>query len=443
MPEINPTIELDSSVFDDHDASSDEDAAVLKVIGVGGGGGNAVNNMIQRNLKGVDFITANTDKQALKNNLAKIRLQVGRETTRGKGAGANPEKGRKSFEENIDEIKEHLKGADMIFVTAGMGGGTGTGGAPIVAAVGRDIGALVVAIVTKPFLWEGGKRMAIAEEGIERLRENVDALIVIPNQKLLDVIEKDKGFLASFAFADEVLYNATKGIADIISTIGIVNVDFADVKTVMENKGEALMGIGVARGENRAAEATQAALNSPLLDGISVAGSEGVLININAGSDLQMQEVAEVVSNVEAAAGSQALIIHGVVVDPEPKEEFSVTVVATGFNSTKRNEKKSRGFSGQGALFGNDREDSGKKRKEGYDIGGKKIFSNGGAGTGSTRRFFSQSPKGRENLKELDDPAFRRRQIEDSPDEINRRESRSGNSSKNPEGAAFLRRIMD
>lgn len=306
--------------------------ATIKVIGVGGGGGNAINNMIAGGLEGVDFIAANTDKQALDHNLADIKIQVGIETTRGLGAGADPEVGKKSVMENTDEMKKYLESSDMVFVTGGMGGGTGTGGAPIIAKIAKELGALVVGIVTKPFNWEGRKRTAIAEQGISELREHVDALICIPNQKLLDIIDKNTSFGEAFRKVDEVLYNATKGIADIISRHGVVNVDFADVKTVMKGMGDALMGIGTASGEHRATEATQNALNSPLLDGISISGAKGVLVNISGGSDMTMHEVAEAVGIVEQAAGDNANLIHGVVYGPEDSDEITVTVVATGFN---------------------------------------------------------------------------------------------------------------
>jgi len=237
--------------------TSPPQGAKIKVIGVGGGGGNAINNMIQRGLKGVDFIAANTDKQALDHNLAPANIQLGVETTRGLGAGADPEIGRKSVEESTNQIREVLEGSDMIFVTSGMGGGTGTGGAPLIAKIGQDIGALIVAIVTRPFLWEGRKRGYVADLGIKELRQYVDALIVIPNQRLLDIIDKQTTFGDAFRKVDEVLYNATKGISDIISNHGVINVDFADVKTVMRGMGDALMGIGTASGEHRAVEATR------------------------------------------------------------------------------------------------------------------------------------------------------------------------------------------
>lgn len=312
------------------------EGAKLKVIGVGGGGGNAINNMIKRGLRGVEFIAANTDIQALNHNLAEKTIQIGVGITKGLGAGADPEVGRKSVEEAADEIRSSLKGADMIFVTGGMGGGTGTGGAPAIAQIGKELGALVVAIVTKPFAWEGKKRIMIAEHGIAELRKSVDALIIIPNQKLLEIIDQKTSFMEAFLKVDEVLYNATRGISDIISRHGVVNVDFADVRTVMKGMGDALMGIGIAKGEHRAVEAAQNALNSPLLDGISISGAQGVLVNITGGADLTMHEVAEAVSIVEEASGGNAMVIHGVVNEDEPREELMITVVATGFKKQEQ-----------------------------------------------------------------------------------------------------------
>jgi cell division protein FtsZ len=312
-------------------ATNDFEGAKIRVIGIGGGGGNAINNMIKGGLEGVDFIAANTDKQALDHNLAKVKIQIGKDATRGLGAGAKPELGKKAAEESNNDLKEILKGSDMIFVTAGMGGGTGTGATPIIAKIAKEMGSLVVAIVTKPFVWEGKKRSDSAEIGIAELRENVDALIVIPNQRLLDIIDDKTSFTEAFKQVDDVLFNATRGISDIISCHGIINVDFADVKTVMSGMGDALMGIGMAVGKDRAAIATQKALNSPLLGGISIAGSKGVLVNITGGKDLTMHEIAAAVSIVEQAAGDDANLIHGVVTDSNLTDEIMVTVVATGF----------------------------------------------------------------------------------------------------------------
>ena len=323
-------IELDTTSF-----TSD---ARIRVVGVGGGGGNAVRTMIARGLDGVEFIAANTDRQALMNNPAGIKLQLGQDATRGLGAGADPSKGRASVEESIEDVYDALQGSDMIFVTAGMGGGTGTGAAPVIARVGRELGALVVGSVTKPFAYESKRRMSIAENGIKDLREHVDALIVIPNQRILTVVDKDVTFANALAMVDTVLYNATKGIADIISGVGYVNVDFADVRTVMAGMGDALMGIGTAGGEHRAIEAAQNALNSPILEGMSIYGAQGLLVNITGGQSMTMFEVSEAVSAIEKAAGDEVNLIHGVVIDESMEDEISITVVATGFR--RQDEKK-------------------------------------------------------------------------------------------------------
>lgn len=322
-----PSIELDST--------NELQGAKLKVIGVGGGGGNAVNNMISTGLNGVGFVAANTDNQALERNQASVKIQLGNEITRGLGAGGDNETGSLAAEESSNDIKQAISDSDMVFVTAGMGGGTGTGGAPVIAKLAKDAGALVVGIVTKPFTFEGKKRIRTADNGISKLREEVDALIVIPNQRLLEIIDKNTSFKEAFKKVDEVLYNATRGISDIIGKHGIVNVDFADVRAVMKGMGDALMGIGIASGEDRARLATENALNSPLLDGVSIKGAKGVLVNITGGSNMGMMEIAEAVSIIEDAAGDEANIIHGVVENSDMNEEIMVTVVATGFNSAK------------------------------------------------------------------------------------------------------------
>ncbi|GIV53218.1 MAG: cell division protein FtsZ [Candidatus Kapaibacterium sp.] len=318
--------------------------ACIRVVGVGGGGSNAVNSMIRRGLTGVDFIVANTDAQALASSPAPTKIQLGKQLTRGLGAGADPTVGQRAVEESIEEVREALQGSDMIFVTAGMGGGTGTGAAPVIAQLGRELGALVVGIVTKPFKWEARRRMQIALEGIELLRRQVDALIVIPNQRLMDIIEPTTSFIEAFQRVDDVLYNATRGIADIISGNGYVNVDFADVRTIMKNKGDAIMGIGSARGEFRAREAAINAINSPLLDGVSIAGAEGVLVNITAREDVSMAEVGEAVQTIEEAAGDQVNLIFGVVFNSDLEDTMMVTVVATGFNHMASTESRTTGI---------------------------------------------------------------------------------------------------
>lgn len=319
------------------DSSSLMSDARIRVVGVGGGGGNAVKTMISRGLDGVEFVAANTDRQALMNNPAGIKLQLGKEITRGLGAGADPKKGRAAVEESIADVHDSLAGSDMIFVTAGMGGGTGTGAAPVIARIGRELGALVVGIVTKPFGYESKRRMQVAENGIKELREHVDALIVIPNERILNVVDKNVTFADALAMVDTVLYNATKGIADIISGVGYVNVDFADVRTVMSGMGDALMGIGVASGEHRAIEAAQNALNSPILEGMSIYGAQGLLVNITGGHSMTMFEVSEAVSAIEKAAGDEVNLIHGVVIDERMDDQMAITVVATGF---RRSEEK-------------------------------------------------------------------------------------------------------
>ncbi len=306
--------------------------ARMKVVGVGGGGGNAVNRMIEEALAGVQFISVNTDAQALGTSRSDVKVQIGKKLTRGLGAGARPEIGRQAIEENRDEVLEHLQGADLVFVTCGMGGGTGTGAAPIIAQMAKDIGALTVGIVTKPFLFEGRKRMKQAEMGITELRRNVDTMIVVPNERLLAVVGKGIPFQDALKKADEVLLNATRGIASLITSAGIINVDFADVRTVMQNGGAALMGTGAASGENRALEAAQQAIASPLLDNVSINGASGVLINILGGDDLTLGEATQISEIIHDAVGDDAQIIFGAGNDPKLNGEIRVTVIATGFD---------------------------------------------------------------------------------------------------------------
>jgi cell division protein FtsZ len=305
-------------------------SAVIKVVGVGGGGGNAVKHMIASNVDGVDFICANTDAQALTDISSKTVLQLGSGVTKGLGAGANPDVGRQAALEDRDRIAEVLRGADMVFITAGMGGGTGTGGAPVVAEVAKELGILTVAVVTKPFPFEGKKRMAIAEQGIKELQEHVDSLITIPNEKLLAVLGKNTSLLTAFKATNDVLLGAVQGIADLIIRPGMINVDFADVRTVMSEMGAAMMGTGVARGENRAREAAEAAIRSPLLEDINLQGARGILVNITAGLDLSLGEFTEVGDTIEEFASDNATVVIGTVIDPEMRDELKVTVVATG-----------------------------------------------------------------------------------------------------------------
>lgn len=306
--------------------------ARMKVVGVGGGGGNAVNRMVEEHLMGVEFISVNTDAQALLTNKADIKVQIGKKLTRGLGAGARPEIGRQAIEENRDDAQEVLKGADLVFVTCGMGGGTGTGAAPMIGQLARDVGALAVGIITKPFLFEGRKRMKQAEIGIAEMRKHVDTMVVVPNENLLAVVGKNVPFQEALKKADEVLLHATHGISTLISVTGLVNVDFADVRTVMQNGGSALMGMGIARGEDRALEAAQQAISSPLLDNVSINGSSGVLVNITGGDDLTLGEVAQISEVIHEGAGDQAEIIFGAVQDAAMQGEIRVTVIATGFD---------------------------------------------------------------------------------------------------------------
>lgn len=317
-------------------------AAKVKVIGIGGGGNNALNTMISYQLSGVDFIAANTDAQALAENMAPIKLQLGENLTKGLGAGANPEVGRKAALEDVEKIREVLKGADMVFITAGLGGGTGTGGGPVIAEVAREMGALTVAIVTKPFYFEGKKRMKQAEEGLANLKMTADALITIPNQRLLSISGKSMTLIEAFKKADEVLYHAAKGISDIIVGHGIINLDFADVRTVMAETGMALMGTGIASGENRSVEAAQRAISSPLLEDITIEGARGLLINITGGENMTLSEINEATSLVQKEAHEDANVIWGMVVDKAMKEEIRVTVIATGFG--KKEEKRTSQF---------------------------------------------------------------------------------------------------
>ncbi|MDR2872396.1 MAG: cell division protein FtsZ [Xanthomonadaceae bacterium] len=306
--------------------------AMIKVIGVGGGGGNAVGHMINSNIEGVEFITANTDAQAIKNNGTKLQLQLGANVTKGLGAGANPEVGRQAALEDREQIMEALHGTDMVFITAGMGGGTGTGAAPVVAQLAKEMGILTVAIVTKPFPFEGRRRMQVALKGIEELSQHCDSLITIPNEKLITVLGRNATMVQAFRAANDVLQGAVQGIADLIVRPGLINVDFADVRTVMSEMGLAMMGSGSARGDDRAQAAAEAAIQNPLLDDVNLAGANGILVNITAGSDFTMAEFDEIGRTIESFASEDATVVIGTVLDPEMKDEVRVTVVATGLN---------------------------------------------------------------------------------------------------------------
>lgn len=374
--------------------------AVIKVIGIGGGGGNAVKHMIGNDVEGVEFICANTDAQALKDVEARTVLQLGNGITKGLGAGANPEIGRQAAMEDRDRIADVLNGADMVFITAGMGGGTGTGGAPVIAEIARELGILTVAVVTKPFPFEGRKRMALADEGIKQLKDRVDSLITIPNEKLLSVLGKTTSLLDAFKSANDVLLGAVQGIADLIIRPGMINVDFADVRTVMSEMGMAMMGSGHASGENRAREAAESAVRSPLLEDINLQGARGILVNITAGMDLSLGEFSEVGDTVEEFASNDATVVVGTVIDPEMKDEIRVTVVATGLDAGFKAEKpptkvvvdNTRGRDGRPDYAALDRPPA---------LRAKKAASTGGA----------SDPMDKE-MEYLDIPAFLRKQAD-------------------------------
>jgi cell division protein FtsZ len=321
----------------------EQPTARIKVIGIGGGGGNAVNRMIQSGIKGVEFMIANTDVQAMRHSLAPIKIQIGSKLTKGLGAGANPEVGKQAALEDTDRILEALSGADMIFITTGMGGGTGTGAAPIIASLAAELGALTVAVVTKPFGFEGKRRRVQAEQGIRALRDTVDTLITIPNERLLNFVERGTSLSDAFTMADDILRQAVQGISDLITVPGEINLDFADVKTIMHGMGMALMGTGVSSGEHRAVEAAQRAISSPLLEEASIEGAKGVLINVTGGPDLTLFEVHEAASIIQEAADEEANIIFGTVIDPLMKDEVKVTVIATGFDAATKGLLNTRG----------------------------------------------------------------------------------------------------
>lgn len=324
--------------------------ANIKVIGVGGGGSNAVNRMIDSGLQGVDFLVANTETQALENSKAEVKLQIGEKLTKGLGAGGNPEIGEQAAQESREEIVKSLQGADMVFVTAGMGGGTGTGAAPVVAECARELGALTVGVVTKPFTFEGKKRKSQAEGGVDMLTSKVDTIIVIPNDRLLQIVDKKTPLLSAFSTADDILRQGIKGISDLITVPGLINLDFADVKSIMSNQGEALMGIGVGEGENRAVDAAKMAINSPLLE-TSIDGAKGILLNITGSSDLSLFEINEAAEIISEAADPEANIIFGSVIDENLGDRIQITVVATGFGKQPKTSTTKSPF---GTIGGND-----------------------------------------------------------------------------------------
>ena len=399
-----------SSRFSFDDAANEE--AQICVVGVGGGGGNAINNMVDKGIRGgVEFIAVNTDAQALAENKASQKVQAGRTLTKGLGAGARPTVGAEAVEENSHEIEQALEGYDMVFITAGMGGGTGTGGAPVVASIARNMDILTVAVVTKPFACEGGRRMRTAEEGIELLRENVDTLIVIPNERLLDIVDDNTSLVEAFAEADEVLYNATRGISDLITVHGVINLDFADVKTTMKDGGTALMGSSTASGSDRAEKAAVQAISSPLLDGLTVAGATNVLVNITSGPSLGLREATRATEVIQSEAGEDVEVIFGTVIDESMGEEMRVTVIATGFQrGTDETVDSAEG-------------NTQRQQQQSQDQGGvrRTVPLDGGA---------SYRYKGEDNLRILDKPAYERRSA--PPRNEDAAEGDQGTSSSTP-----------
>ncbi len=378
--------------------------AIIKVIGVGGGGGNAVNHMVASSIEGVDFICANTDAQALKGSRVKTILQLGSGITKGLGAGANPLVGKQAAEEDRERIEEALAGADMVFITVGMGGGTGTGAAPVVAEVAKRLGVLTVAVVTKPFPFEGTKRRRVAEDGIAELAKHVDSLITIPNEKLLAVLGKDMTLLDAFRAANDILLNATRGIAELITRPGLINVDFADVKTVMSEMGVAMMGTGKASGLERAREAAEAAIRCPLLEDIDLAGAKGILVNITAGMSLTMGEFDEVGNTVRDFADDDATVVLGTVIDPELEDELRVTVVATGLGARRISVMRPSGEEPRVRLVPSDTDDS---RPDYAEMGSRPaIYRKASAAGGNTAESMDH------DLDYLDIPAFLRRQAD-------------------------------
>ncbi len=385
-------------------------SAVIKVIGVGGGGGNAVNHMVANIIEGVEFICANTDAQALRDVTARTVLQLGTNVTKGLGAGTNPEVGRKAAEEDRERIAEVLQGTDMLFITTGMGGGTGTGAAPIIAQVAKEMGILTVAVVTRPFPFEGRRRSQIADEGIRELGEYVDSLITITNEKLLTILGKDASLLSAFAKADDVLAGAVRGISDIIKRPGMINVDFADVKTVMSEMGMAMMGTGCASGPNRAREATEEAIRNPLLEDVNLHGARGILVNITAGPDLSLGEYAEVGSIIEEFASDEAMVKVGTVIDPDMRDELHVTVVATGLDAriekpVKVVDNSNRVSTATVAQTAPQLSDDGEVNYGQYDLPPAQRRASGGAAPAS-------KPSNHEEIDYLDIPAFLRRQAD-------------------------------
>jgi cell division protein FtsZ len=381
-----------------------QDNAKIKVIGVGGGGGNAINNMIMKGLHNVEYIALNTDNQALKQNEADITIQVGQALTNGLGAGARPEIGREAVEENRHEIEESIEGADMIFVTAGMGGGTGTGGAPIVANIAKRKGILTVGVVTTPFICEGKVRSRYATEGIAELKKNCDTVIVIPNERLLDISTEETSLKEAFDMANEVLYNATRGISDLILMPGLINLDFADVRTTMLDGGAAIMGSAVAEGPDRAEIAAREAISSPLLDGVSIRGARNVLVNISASSSLKITETTKATSIIQQEAGDDAEIIMGTVLDEDQEDTLRITVIATGFEISSH--------SSGTKVTSNKKTSASSNNNQGTQTQKPAIPKMENLTGRRPRQFGNQSYKGEPNLKKLDTPAYQRRNLQ-------------------------------
>ncbi len=444
-----------------------QDNAKIKVVGVGGGGGNAVNNMIYKGLTSVEYIALNTDAQALKNSKADVTIQVGTNLTNGLGAGARPEIGREAVEENRHEIEEAIEGADMVFVTAGMGGGTGTGGAPVVAGIAKRKGILTVGVVTTPFECEGPKRMKFASDGITELKKNSDTVIVIPNERLLDIADASTTLMEAFDNANQVLYNATRGISDLILMPGLINLDFADVRTTMLDGGAAIMGSATATGEDRAEIAAREAINSPLLDGVSIRGARNVLVNISSGADLGMRETTTATGIIQQESGEEAEIILGTVLDESFEEELRVTVIATGFDLDETQSEAK-------VASNNSPDRNPQPQTQPKEETAPKGISLPKAGDfmGKNSRYSTNSDpfyKGEKNLKSMDSPAFHRRGLknvtpmhqEDQESEESRKQQHDGPDTKQKKGdkllnnrreridksdtnqPAFLRKIMD
>ncbi len=441
--------------------------AKIRAIGIGGAGCNAIDNMIIGGLEGVDFIAANSDTQALEKNKANIKIQVGKKIARGLGVGGNPEVGKKCIEEDVDEVHSILAGSDMVFISAGMGGGTGTGGSPQIAKIAKELGALVVAIVTTPFNMEGSKKRIYAEKGIEELRKNVDSLIVVSNQKLLEVIDKNTPFNQATKKVDEVLSNATKGIVDIIYKCGYMNVDFADIRNIMEGSGDALIGIGMAKGTDRALLAVQNALSSPLLEGVSISGAKGILLNITCDESLTMNEIETITTTIQEAAGEDAYLKFGIVTQTEKTEDLIVTVIATGFERVedvatepvaqvkpqpKQVERKTTRTVREQPLFENSEPESLMevnrpaqrpvyKTPEPFNINQNDYMNNYPQVAAG-----AMAPKGANALKVYDSPAFERKISTDLPGKIEKIQDYKAPEEparRVQERPAFLRKIMD